>query len=239
VAQGYIRRVQPVGPLLASGRDCDIYEHGPGSVLRRARTGRSLELEARVMTHLHDLGYPVPAVEEISDDGRDLVMERVDGPSMVQALESAPWTLRRQGRELGELHRRLHDLAPPDFLPLAPVGTGDRLLHLDLHPLNVILGPRGPVVIDWTGACLGDPDVDVGLAWVLISCGQIPGGRMTASLLGLGRTLLVRAFLSAFDRRLVASKLHEVVAWKVADPHMSDHEVAAMWRLVARAGAGR
>ena len=37
------------GPLLASGRDADIFEYGSGLVLRRTRTGRSLEAEARVM----------------------------------------------------------------------------------------------------------------------------------------------------------------------------------------------
>ena len=231
--------VQPAGPLLAAGRDCDIYEHGPGRVLRRARAERSLEPEARVMAYLHGLGYPVPEVEEVSADGRDLVMERVDGPSMVQAIGSSPWTVRRQGKLLGELHRQLHDLPAPDFLTSAPVGEGHRLVHLDLHPLNVLIGPKGPVVIDWTGACIGDPDVDVGLAWALMACGQIPGGRAVASLLGLGRSLLVNAFLSGFDRAAVGAKLHEVVAWKVADPHMSKEEVAAMWRLVERAGRGR
>lgn len=231
--------MEPAGPLLASGRDCDIYEHGPGRVLRRARTGRSLEHEARLMAFLHDLGYPVPAVDEVSDDGTDLVMERIEGPSMVQALASAPWTVRRHGRVLGELHRRLHDLPPPDFLDPAPVGAGDRLVHLDLHPLNVLIGARGPVVIDWTGASVGDADVDVGLAWALMSCGQIPGGRVAAALLGLGRSLLVNAFLAGFDRSEIAAKLRTVVAWKVGDPHMSDHEVAAMWDLVDRAHAGR
>ena len=226
--------MQPAGPLLASGRDCDIYEHGPNTVLRRARTGRSLELEARVMAYLHGHGYPVPAVEEVSEDGTDLVMERVDGPSMVQAIESSPWTVRRQGRLLGDLHRRLHDLAAPDFLPPAPIGAGERLVHLDLHPLNVLIGRRGPVVIDWTGASVGDPDVDVALAWALMSGGQIPGGRTAAALLGVGRRLLVGAFLSRFDRATVGAKLRDVVAWKVADPHMAEAEVAAMWQLVSR-----
>jgi tRNA A-37 threonylcarbamoyl transferase component Bud32 len=39
--------------------------------------------EARTMDYARRHGYPVPAVEEISADGTDLVMERIDGPSMV------------------------------------------------------------------------------------------------------------------------------------------------------------
>ena len=62
---------------------------------------------------------------------------------------------------------------------------------------------------------------------------------MIASVLGLGRSLLVNSFLSGFDRSALSAKLHEVVAWKVGDPHMSEEEVAAMWQLVERAGRGR
>jgi aminoglycoside phosphotransferase (APT) family kinase protein len=65
---------------------------------------------------------------------------------------------------LAELHVQLHDITAPDLLRPAPIGAGTAVLHLDLHPLNVIIGRNGPVVIDWTGASVGDPDLDVGLA---------------------------------------------------------------------------
>lgn len=220
--------------LLAAGRDADIFEHGPRLVLRRSRGGRSLESEARVMEYLRGQGYPVPAVESLSEDGCDLVMERVAGPSMVQAVARAPWTVRRQGAVLADLHRRLHEVPAPDFLPPAPAwAAGTSILHLDLHPLNVLLGPRGPVVIDWPNAVVGDPDVDVALAWALMEAGEIPGGGVAAKLLGLGRSLLVRGFLARSDRRQVARRLADVVEWKAADPHMSRREVVAMRRLAA------
>jgi aminoglycoside phosphotransferase (APT) family kinase protein len=222
------------GPLLASGRDADIFECGPNLVLRRSRDGRSIASEARIMLYLHTQGFPVPAVDEISEDGTDLVMERIQGKSMVEAIGGAPWTVRRQARVLAELHRDLHNVAPPDFLAPAPVGRGDRVLHLDLHPLNVIIGPNGPVVIDWTNACVGDPNVDVALAWVLMSAGAIPGGRVRARVLGLGRSLLVNGFVSRFDQNQVARRLRPVVEWKVKDPHMSEQEIHGMWNLVER-----
>jgi len=227
------------GPIVASGRDADIFDYGPGLVLRRSRDGRSMAHEAQTMEYLYRQGYPVPAVEELSDDGADLVMERVDGPSMVEALGRSPWTVRRQSAVLADLHRRLHDVPPPEFLGPAPIGHGDRVLHLDLHPLNVIMGPKGPVVIDWPSACLGDPDVDVALAWVLMSAGEIPGGRVTAKVLGWGRALLVNGFVSQFDKRQAARQLREVVEWKVKDPHMSEREIRAMWRVVERAESRR
>ncbi len=84
------------GPLLASGRDADIFEYGDGLVLRRSREGRSVRQEAQTMEYLRAQRYPVPAVHEVSDDGCDLVMERIDGVSMVDAIARAPWTVRRQ-----------------------------------------------------------------------------------------------------------------------------------------------
>jgi aminoglycoside phosphotransferase (APT) family kinase protein len=231
--------MKPPGPLLASGRDADIFEYGRGLVLRRARQRRSMAQEARTMVYLRELGFPVPAVEELSDDGVDLVMERIDGPSMVDALARQPWTVRRQARTLAELHIELHQIAPPDFLPRAPVGSGDRIVHMDLHPLNVIVSPTGPVVIDWTNACVGDPNVDVDLAWVLMAAGQIPGNRAAAALLGRFRALLVNAFLSYFDRAELVARLRGTVTWKVQDLNMSDAEVATMWTIVERAEAHR
>lgn len=224
------------GPLLAAGRDADIFEYGPGLVLRRSREGRSLVGEARIMAHVGAQGYPVPAVEEVSDDGLDIVMERIGGDDMVATMSKHPWTIPRQGRVLADLHHRLHELTAPDWLPDAPVGHGGRLLHLDLHPHDVILGPRGPVVIDWTSACRGDPDVDVASAWVLMSAGSIPIGRVIGTFLGRARSALVKSFLRSFDADVVGRSLHDVVAWKVCDPHISAAEQARMWQVVEESG---
>jgi aminoglycoside phosphotransferase (APT) family kinase protein len=220
------------GDLLASGRDSDIFEYGPGLVLRRSRAGHSMAIEARTMEHARAHGYPVPAVDQISDDGTDLVMERVDGPSMFDALSQRPWTVRHQGRLLADLHQRLHEIPAPDWVQDAPFGTGDRLLHLDLHPLNVILSSKGPVVIDWPNARRGDGNSDVALTWILLSAGGVPTGRVKAALLGRGRQLLINGLLAPFDRVAVRAHLADVVEWKVQDPHMSATEQEAMRSLV-------
>jgi aminoglycoside phosphotransferase (APT) family kinase protein len=226
--------VKPPGQLLASGRDADIFEYGPGFVLRRSRKGRSIEYEARVMTYLRDQGYPVPAVTEMNDDGTELVMERIEGVSMVEAIGKAPWSVRRQAKTLANLHKRLHEIAAPDFFQPAPVGRGDRVVHLDLHPLNVMIGPKGATVIDWTNAGAGDPQVDVGLAWVLIAAGEVPGRGMLATVLGWGRALLVNGFVDQFDRREVGRHLRAVVEYKEKDQNMSAAEIARMWKIVER-----
>jgi len=187
------------------------------------------------MTYLHEQGYGVPAVEELSSDETGLVMQRIEGLSMVEAIERAPWTVRRHARTLAEVHRSLHEIEAPSFLTSSPVGRGDRIVHMDLHPLNVLVGPKGAVVIDWANARAGDPNVDVGIAWVLMSAGQIPGGRVKTALLGWGRSLLVNAFLSGFDRGEVTRLLGEIVEWKAKDTHMSAGEIVRMRQLVRKA----
>jgi hypothetical protein len=59
--------MRPPGKLLATGRDCDVFEYGPGLVLRRSRRGRSMSFEARIMDYVGGDGYPVPAVVEMSE----------------------------------------------------------------------------------------------------------------------------------------------------------------------------
>lgn len=99
--------------LLAQGRDCDVFDLGDGTVLRRSRRAYDQGPEARILAHVAEHGYPVPKVHHLAGEGRDLVMEKVQGPTMVQALERRPWRARAVGRQLGELHNRLHEFPGP------------------------------------------------------------------------------------------------------------------------------
>jgi aminoglycoside phosphotransferase (APT) family kinase protein len=157
---------EPPGPLVGSGRSADVYALGPGRVLRRFRTPYNAQAEADIMIHLAKAGFPVPAVHDA--DGPDLVMERLDGRDMLADLSSRPWLARRHGRTLAMLHNRLHQVRAPAGLRTA-FGPGDRVLHLDLHPGNVMLTSRGPVVIDWTNASAGAPGADVAMAYLIMA----------------------------------------------------------------------
>jgi aminoglycoside phosphotransferase (APT) family kinase protein len=130
------------------------------------------------------------------------------------------------------LHRDLHAIAAPDWVDDAPVGRGNRLLHLDLHPLNVMLGPKGPVVIDWTNACRGDPSTDVALSWAIIAAGQVDTNWLIGKVAGRIRSALVSSFLGAVDAIAARQALREAVTWKVRDANLSQEEQAGMWRLV-------
>jgi aminoglycoside phosphotransferase (APT) family kinase protein len=80
---------------------------------------------------------------------------------------------------LADLHNRLHEIPAPAGWPLAvapdgtALGPGDRVLHMDLHPGNVMLTSRGPVVIDWTSARAGAAGTDVALAYLIIATADV------------------------------------------------------------------
>jgi aminoglycoside phosphotransferase (APT) family kinase protein len=95
-----------------------------------------------------------------------------------------------------------------------------------------MIGPRGPVVIDWTNARRGDPAVDVAVAWILLEAGEVSAGKFIGAILGRARASLVKSFLRSFDIDEVKLRLHDVVAWKVSDAHLSAVEQARMWELV-------
>jgi len=190
------------------------------------------------MEYVRARGYPVPAIEEVRSEGTELVMEEIAGRSMVEVMGRRPWTLRRQGWDLARLHRQLHEIDAPDWLPAAPGERGDRLVHLDLHPLNVMIGQRGAVVIDWSNAARGVGAIDVAVAWLLIASGELPFGRVRAAVLGTGRKMFLNAFLDASDAREARRRLAEALQWKANDPHMSDAERRRM-RHVVDAASGQ
>lgn len=220
--------MKPTGPQLAAGRDSVIYEHGPGRVLRIPRDGRSLVGEAAVMRYVRDQGYPAPEVFE-SGPGY-LVMERLDGPTMLDLLARQPHRMGRLARVLADLHRRLHVIAAPPGLPEAGL-PGDRLLHRDLHPLNVLMTAAGPVVIDWTNAAAGSPAYDVADTWVIFAVGEVPGGAALRLTAGLGRRLFLRHFLRGFDRDEIRAAVPAAVRHRMADRNMTDGERRRMQRM--------
>lgn len=187
------------------------------------------------MAYVRAHGYPAPAVFDVSDDGRELVMERIFGATMLDVAARKPWLLRRFGTQLGELHTRLHDLAGPEWLRPGPVGQGDRVIHMDLHPLNVLVTRRGPVVIDWTNAAAGDPAVDAAVTWILLASGEVPASGPRALLVRLGRSALLKAFLATTERDELTGVVSEVVEWKCRDTNMSDVERRRMRAVATQA----
>jgi Ser/Thr protein kinase RdoA (MazF antagonist) len=215
--------------LIASGRDADVFDLGGGRVLRRHRDGRPATKQAELLRYAAASGYPVPAVHDAS--GADLVLEKLEGPEMQEILR--PWNLGRNARILAELHRRLHEIPPMPGLE-ASFGEARSLLHLDLHPRNVLMTARGPVVIDWANAANGPGQADVALMYVIGKTSRIEGPVWMRALLGAFRDRFLDAFVAAAADAEYAAVLPLVAEWRKRDRNVTADERAAVDRLLAR-----
>lgn len=217
-----------IGALLGTGRDGEVREFGRRWVMRPRSDGGDQRSERELMQWVRDHGYPVPEVVEY-DDPTCIVMERVDGPSMLDDLGARPWKALSHARLLADLHTRLDDVPPPPGLRHS--GAGDRLLHLDLHPDNVIMGADGPVVIDWTNAAIGDRGLDRALTWILLKTGEVDGNPVMRSLVGALRERFARAFEVAAGEVEIAAHATTAAELKLLDPNMRASEQRAIFEL--------
>jgi aminoglycoside phosphotransferase (APT) family kinase protein len=182
------------------------------------------------MRHVRDQGYPVPQVFDAGEGW--LVMERLVGTDMLAGMRRTPRGVAAAGRLLADLHRRLGAISAPEWLPSGPGPAGDRMIHLDLHPLNVMTTSDGPRVIDWANARRGDPAVDVANTWSLLVCGEVPGGRVDRAVAAIGRGLLLRTFLASLERAAAHRVMPALVEWRMQDRNHTDVERQRLRRLV-------
>lgn len=157
-----------IGDLIGVGRDADVFAVGDTRVLRQYRDGSSARGEVEVMAYLASRGYPVPAVYPNREYPDDLLMERLNGPTMLAALAAGELTPSAAGRMLASLLARLHAIP-------APSGSAARILHLDLHPGNVILAPDGSRVIDWRNSREGPPGLDWAMSGLILAQVAVDG----------------------------------------------------------------
>jgi uncharacterized protein (TIGR02172 family) len=158
---------------------------------------RLIEAEALNSQVLHAAGLPVPRFfEHVEISGRrGSVFERIEGRSMSTSLRRNPFRLSGLARRLADIHRLIHCTKRPE-LPavvdnlrrviaaaailtaaqrdklialLESLPSGSSVCHFDFHPSNVIVSPRGPVVLDWGSARHGNPLADVARTYVLFA----------------------------------------------------------------------
>ncbi|NEA61982.1 phosphotransferase [Streptomyces sp. SID12488] len=208
------------GRVLGSGRTADVYElDEPAWVLRRYRDGYGdAAAEAAVMEHVRGHGYPVPEVRAATRT--DLVLERLSGPTMLEAFAAGLLDARASGEMLSALLHGLHAVPPRD--PATEPGT--RVLHLDLHPENVMLTPDGPRVIDWANAEEGPPGLDRAMSAVILAQVAVSADPLAEPARAM-LTALLTAPSAVPEAGRTAEGLPEARRRRAANPTMSRSEV--------------
>ena len=147
-------------------------------------------------------GIRVPAVHgvETVGDRHGIILERIDGDNLFVIAARNPWRVISLSGLTAQLHANMHSQTAPLALPpvresyrrevassgapqefidaalesLDRVPDGDRLLHGDFHPGNIMLGDQGPVIIDWTGAARGSLEADFANSMLMLRLGEPP-----------------------------------------------------------------
>ncbi|MGW6228247.1 phosphotransferase family protein [Cellulosimicrobium cellulans] len=233
-----------LGAPLFSGADADLYAVGADRVLRRSRSGADTVGTAEVMRHVRAAGFPAPRVDAATDG--DLTMELLRGPTLLQSILGGRTSLAGSARILVALHDALHAVPPPArgepayaTLTAPPSAALDEIadgrpcvLHLDLHPANVVLTADGPAVLHWTNARLGPAGLDLAVTAVVLA--EVATDEDDE--LAPGARVLLDAFLHLADPALVRH-LDAAARTRAADPGLDPSEVAlvpAAAALVAR-----
>jgi len=240
-----------LGTPLFSGADADLYVVGGDRLLRRSRSGADAVGVAEVMRHVRAAGFPAPRVDAAADG--DLTMELLRGPTLLQSMIGGRTSVAEAARILVALHGSLHAVPAPapgepahtalsaasPAAPAAPgrADDGDRcVVHLDLHPANVVLTADGPALVGWTSARLGPAHLDLAVTALVVAEVAVDEDDSLAR----GARVLLDAFLQLADPALL-DHLEDAARTRAADPGLDPVEAAlvpAAAALVARE-AGR
>jgi len=195
-----------IGHDIARGGMAEIFDWDGDRVLKLYTKGCSRDDADRELAGARAAcaaGIRVPVTHDLIRVGSQvgLIMERVDGPTMLEALCDSPGEMGPLACRMATLHADLHG-NPAAGLPglrqrlrakIDGVGElaqetkaailaaldglldGDALCHGDFHPGNVILTSTGPVIIDWFDAARGDPAADVARTVLLLQHAVVAG----------------------------------------------------------------
>ena len=189
-----------LGEKIGEGLTADIHAWAPGQVVKLFKmdfSPRFRRREAQMTRAAIAAGAP-EVFDEVTVEGRfGIVLQRLDGPTLLQLLQSRAVTSEQVGTILANLYTSVHRTPPPpdvislrewidaasqtshDILPkhivtdvltlIDRLPPGDRLCHADLHPGNVIMTADGPRIIDWACALRAAAVFDIARVHVSLS----------------------------------------------------------------------
>lgn len=208
---------EPTGSTrVPGGADTLIWRIECGSQRYALRVFRSdqeamMRREIIAMNAARSVGLPIPDVlaATLWEDRPGLLLSWMPGQPLRQELAASPWQAWVYGHALGRMQAAIHSVPAPAelFHPvpwvewsnpdeilrdhlLALAKGPESLLHLDLHPMNV-LAESGHVtaVLDWANARTGDPRADLARTASILQFGP----------LGAGPALVSRVVRRAFE----------------------------------------
>lgn len=209
------------------------WEDGRILRLYRNGESQSAALDSQKAAFARSCGVRVPEDYGMTSvNGRSgVIIERIEGPDLLTEINNRPWRLWQVGGIWGRLQADIHThQAPLELRPLKLVtqqkierGTqipddirtaalqqmeslpdGDRLLHGDFHPANIMRNGDEFVIIDWSNVTRGPAEADYYRSYLMGSVGDMPPGTpwLTRTFARFGRRIVRDAFDRAYRRNL-------------------------------------
>jgi hypothetical protein len=143
----------------------------------------------------------------------------VGADGRLPAMDTATWLSEEEAAALAAAAPRIRACCEE----LAALAVPSSLVHGDLHLANVAEGPRGPLLFDWTDACVAHPFLD--LATIRRGTGEVDVAEEEL------RARLRAAYLPAWSSFESPERLAR--AWELAVPLGALHQAISYRSLVA------
>ena len=146
-------------------------------------------------------------------------LPEVGADGRLPAMDTATWLSEEEAAALAAAVPRIRACCEE----LAALAVPSSLFHGDLHLANVTEGPRGPLLFDWTDACVAHPFLD--LATIRRGTGEVDVAEEEL------RARLRAAYLPAWSSFESPERLAR--AWELAVPLGALHQAISYRSLVA------
>ena len=235
--------MEDLGPFIGRGYIAEVFEYGEGRVLKLLFDedgGEAAKREAHITSAAVEAGLPAPKIwEMLTVNGRPgIVMERVEGPTMMRWGTTFPWRIYTGAKMMARLHAEVHskigayipdlrdrlrgrieesevvedDLKSAALERLESLPDGDSICHGDFHPDNLIMTKTGPAIIDWEFGAKGVPEADIARTVVLVQSGiPLVSGVRRAVIEG-ARKVFLSIYLKEYFR-ITGMTWDEVTPW--------------------------
>jgi aminoglycoside phosphotransferase (APT) family kinase protein len=209
-------------------------------LLRDPAHAGSLQWESAAARAALAGGVRVPkSYETLAVNGRPgIVVERINGKDLLAEIAAKPWRVWAIGRTCGRVHAHLNSVDAGRELPdvrerlagqirrsgeiperfkeyalreLEELPGGDRLLHGDFHPGNVLRAGDDLFVIDWPNATRGDFHADYARTTLMMQLGDPPPSSNWVIRYGatFARFILLWSYKQGYTGQMdVSSELH-------------------------------
>lgn len=191
-----------IGELLGSGNTASVYQWGKTEVIKVFHDHRCAVNEAKNAEIINNLKLRSPNYSGLVEfEGKScIIYERIDGPTMLRQIEPTKLSLSQNAKLMAQLHFEIHNVKI-NFSPnlkteitnkinasqeitshekqiiidiLNTLPDGKALCHYDFHPDNIILSPKGPIIIDWMNTLVGNQAADITRSSMMIQSHALP-----------------------------------------------------------------